>query len=126
MAAVTTVTASQSEILPNLRFICSIAFQKRNAVHRRGWRNRPQKSIHVRELLFRQHLGRVRRHLAFGLPNIAGESRECQRTRSQPGPCASVSRVTVALVASILDIEFLTGLGIPRWRVVGSGCRSLG
>src|SRR2546422_9574368 len=124
MAAVATVASSHSEVLPNVRFICSIAFQQRDAIHRWRLGYRPEKGIYVRELLFRKDLGRVRRHLTFGLTNILGESRECQRTRSQAWSGASMSRVTMALIASILNKEFLTGLGISRWRAVGS--RSLG
>ncbi len=60
-----------------------------------------------------ENLAGVGRHLAGRMPDVGGECREYDRSRSQPSPGrTTLALISVALVAAVLDEKALAVVGV--------------
>src|SRR5208282_120666 len=98
-----------------------LLIQQRDAGRRNGRRKRFEKGVDVREILIRDDLRRIRRHLARGRADVTKNRRERNRGRADAWPRARTrSLTTVAFITAVRSEKTLAVFGVSRKRFATS------
>ena len=100
--------------------------QQRNILCFRGFWQRFQECINIRQVLIRNYFGGVRRHLAAWMAHVFLDERKRQRVGPEPRANSALRRAAVAFVTTVLDETFFASVGAARrsmFRLLRNGRR---